>query len=215
MSTIPAPSFQRQALGWPAGSIRALLAFGVLIYLWVLALVPGKDGQPLLTEKRASQAFIYLQMLMVIIIAHFFVAHGKNIGTQVSRRSPLGLPRGSIRFLLLGGYLGLGYYMYVHQPSFQIPETGPVLLMLAILLTAFLLGHWLTGIVLFLARGRIPAWFQDVQAWFALLGVILLGVIVIFRLVINVSLPLEQQVNLDNIEMALAAIVGFYFGARS
>ena len=36
MSTVPAP-FPRHALGWPAGSIRAILAFGVLGYLWILA----------------------------------------------------------------------------------------------------------------------------------------------------------------------------------
>lgn len=214
MSTIPAAQ-QRHALGWPAGSIRALLAFGVLIYLWLLAAVPGPGGQSLLTQERASQAFIYLQVLMVLILAHFFAAHGRTIGATVSRRSPLGLPRGSIRFLLLAGYLGLAYYMYVTRPPFQVPDTGPVLMLLAILVTAFIFGHALTSMVLGIAGGRLPAWFQDIQAWFALLGMILLGIVVIFRMVINVSLPLEQQVNLDGIEMVLAAIVGFYFGARS
>lgn len=207
MSTIPA-SFPRHALGLPAGSVRALLAFGILGYLWALALSPGRDP-------RISQAFIYLQVLMVLMLAHFFSAHGRTIGSKVSRSSPLGLPRGSIRFLLLGGYLGLAYFMFVTKPNFEIPQTGPVLLMLAVLLTSFLLGHWLTAFVLYLARGVMPAWFQDVQAWFALIGLIVLGIIVIFRLVINVSLPLENQINLDGLEMALAAIVGFYFGARS
>src|SRR5262245_26905773 len=179
MSTVPAPH-PRHALGLPAGSIRAVLAFGVLAYLWILALSPGKDDRPLISEERAAQAFIYLQLLMVLMLAHFFVAHGKTIGSHVSSRGPLGLPRGSVRFLLLGGYLGLAYYMYQMQKThpFQIPDTGPVMLMLAILLTCFLVGHFLTHMIVYLARGRMPAWFQDIQAWFALIGLVVLGIIV-------------------------------------
>jgi hypothetical protein len=43
----------------------------------------------------------------------------------------------------------------------------------------------------------------------------LLDVVVIVRLVINRSLPTEQQLDLDATEAILAGIVGFYFGARS
>jgi hypothetical protein len=215
MSTaVPAPP-PRHALGLPAGSIRALLAFGVLAYLWILAVAPGEGGKPLLATEKASQAFIYLQFLMVLIIAHFFTAHGHTIGKQVSRRSPLGLPRGSVRLILLGGYLGLAYYMYTTKPAFQMPETGPVLLMLGVLLTAFFLGHLITGFVRFLGRGTLPYWFQDIQAWFALIGLLLMGVIVIVRLAINRSLPLEMQLDLSVTESILAGVVGFYFGARS
>jgi hypothetical protein len=212
MSTTPLP---RHALNLPAGSIRALLAFGVLAYLWVLVLVPGRDGKPLLAQQQASQAFIYLQFLMVLIIAHFFTAHGSTIGARVSNRSPLGLPRGSVRLLLLAGYLGLAYFLYSTRPDFELPATGPVLFLLAVLLTAFFLGHVLTAAVRVVSFGRLPAWFQDVQAWVALIGLMLLGVVVIVRLVINRSLPTEQQLDLDTTEAILAGVVGFYFGART
>lgn len=213
MSTA-APPLPRHALGLPAGSVRAILALGVIGYLWVLALTPGKDGKPLMTEEHTSLAFMYLQVLMVLILAHFFVAHGKTIGPKVSRRSPLGLPRGVLRFALLGGYLGLAYYLYVTKPEFKVPETGPVLLMLAVLLTAFVLGHLITTMMNGLSGGVLPAWYQDVQAWFALLGVVLLGIIILFRLFINPGLR-DNPVNLDVVETILAGIVGFYFGARS
>jgi hypothetical protein len=204
----------RHALGLPAGSVRALLALGVLGYMWLLVLFPGPEGKSLLAQQQASQAFIYLQFLMVLIIAHFFTAHGQSIGPQTGR-SPLGLPRGSVRLILLAGYLGMAYYLYTTKPAFQLPQTGPVLLQLVVLLTAFFLGHFLTVIVRFVSLGRLPAWFQDVQAWFALLGLLLLGVVVIVRVVINKSLPTEQQLDLDTTEAILAGIVGFYFGARS
>jgi hypothetical protein len=214
MSTIPAPP-PRHALGWPAGSIRAILALGVLGYLWLLALTPAQEDGRAVFPKQASQAFVYLQLLMVLILAHFFVAHGKTIGHHVSMGSPLGMPRGSVRLLLLGGYLGLAYYMYHTKPEFQVPDTAPILVMLAVLLTAFLIGHWITSFMYRVSGGVLPAWFQDIQAWFALIGLLLLGIIVLFRLVINKSVPLESQIDLNTMETALAAVVGFYVGARS
>jgi hypothetical protein len=215
MSTaVPTPP-PRHALGLPAGSIRALLALGVLGYLWILAISPGEEGKPLLATQQASLAFIYLQFLMVLIIAHFFTAHGHSIGKVAGTRSPLGLPSGSVRLILLGGYLGLAYYLYTTKPEFQLPDTGPVLLMLGVLLTAFFLGHVITGIMRVLGRGTLPAWFQDIQAWFALIGLLLMGVIVIVRLAINTSLPLDKQLDMNVTESILAGVVGFYFGARS
>jgi hypothetical protein len=215
MATDYGPRYQRHALNLPAGSIRALLALGVLAYLWVLAAVTGPDGKPLLAEVQASQAFIYLQFLMVLILAHFFVAHGKTIGSHVSPRSPLGLPRGAVRFLLLAGYLGLAYWMYTQRADYKLPDTGPVLFMVGILMAAFVLGYILTHLMRWLAGGVLPAWYQDIQAWFALIALLLMGVVILVRLVINQSLPLENQVGTGNIETALAAFVGFYFGARS
>jgi hypothetical protein len=211
----PAPRPVRHALNLPAGSIRALLAFGVLGYLWILALKHDPEGNPLLTHKEVSLPFIYLQFLMVLILAHFFTAHGRTIGPHVSTRSPLGLPRGSVRFILLAGYVGLAYFLYHTEPEFQMPASGPVLLLLLVLVSAYFLGHLLTAGVSGLSGGVLPAWFQDVQAWIALLALFLLGIIVIVRLVINTSLPLQNQIDMPMTETALAGLVGFYFGARS
>src|SRR5262245_10900741 len=100
MSTAPAET-PRHALGMPAGSVRALLAFGVLGYLWILVLPISDRGKPPITaQPNAGHAFLFLQLLIVMILAHFFAAHGRTIGGVVSRRSPLALPRGSVRFLL-------------------------------------------------------------------------------------------------------------------
>jgi hypothetical protein len=49
----------------------------------------------------------------------------------------------------------------------------------------------------------------------ALLAVVCMGVILIIQMFINTTVPLEQQIDLPYVEAILAALVGFYFGARS
>src|SRR5260370_37946074 len=73
---------RRHALGLPAGSVRALLAFMVLGLLWALAYSAQEKDLPV--------TFVYLQYLMVLILAHYFAAHGSSIGGQTHTRSPLG-----------------------------------------------------------------------------------------------------------------------------
>lgn len=199
----------RHALGLPAGSVRALLALMVLATLATLVLLNKQNDAPLL--------FLYLQYLMFLILAHFFTAHGNSIGTpEVSDRSPLGLPRGSIRFLLLFGFAGLTVWTYLHQPSYEEAPKAPVVLPL------FLMGGFLAGLLVsFLItrplarRGYVPAWFQDLQAWVSLLAMLGLVAEVLLQVFINPSLEPEKRLDLTQWEGILAALVGFYFGARS
>jgi hypothetical protein len=212
----PYPRPQRHALGLPAGSIRALLALGVLALLWAIALRPGQtggEGQAL--PPKLPLVFVYLNMLMILVLVHFFTAHGKTIGAQVSGRSPLGLPRGSVRFILIAGYLGLAYFLYKTHPEFEAPQTAEYALPMALLLSGYLLGHIISGTLTHLGGGVPPAWYQDFEAWIALLAVIGLGIIVIVRLFINTTLPMEDRLDVQLLETILAAVIGFYFGARS
>jgi hypothetical protein len=217
MSYAPAPAPvtppRRHALGLPAGSVRALLALAVLGLLWLLALRPvlGKN----LADVKLPLEFIYLQMLMVLILAHFFTAHGGSIGADPAGRSPLGLPRGSVRFLLLAGYLGLAAYLWHNNLDFEIPTRGPFLLLLTLLISAFFLGHVVTGIVLRMSGGVLPPAFQDIQAWVALLAILALAIVFVVQVFINPGLEPGKRIESPVLEAILAALVGFYFGARS
>lgn len=214
MSTLAPLPPPRHALGLPAGSIRALLALSVLGLLWLLALqpLPGHEGK--LGDIKLPTVFMDLQILMVLILAHFFAAHGHTIRPGGVGRSPLGLPRGSVRFLLLAGYLGLAAFLFHAQPQFEYPSTSAILLFL-VLGSAFFLGHVVTAAVFRLSGGVLPYWFQDVQAWVALLAILCMGVILIILLFINPSLPQEMKIDMPLLEAILAGLVGFYFGARS
>lgn len=182
--------------------------------LWLLALQPLPGQQGGFGEIKLPTVFMDLQILMVLILAHFFAAHGHTIQPGGAGRSPLGLPRGSVRFLLLAGYLGLAGFLYHTQPKFEYPSTSALILFL-VLLSAFFLGHVLTGVVSRLSGGVLPYWFQDIQAWVALLAILCMGVILIIQLFINPSLPEDLKIPMPIVEAVLAGLVGFYFGARS
>jgi hypothetical protein len=209
------PRPTRHALGLPAGSVRALLAIGILAMLWLLVLRPGTGEEGKVISGEAGLVFVYLNMLMILVLVNFFTAHGKTIGPQVSDRSPLGLPRGSVRFLLMAGYLGLAYFLYKTQPKFEIPDTGAYALPLALLMTGYFLGHIISGLLTRLGGGLAPPWYQDFEAWISIVALFGLGILILVRLVINKSVPLEDRLDMQMLETILAAIIGFYVGARS
>jgi len=207
-ATNPGPPL-RHALGLPAGSVRALLALSVLGTLWLLVYKYHGQGTTL------PVVFVYLQVLMVLILAHYFSAHGHTIGTKVSERSPLGLPSGSVRLLLLLGYGGMTYYLYKNQATFEMPEKQNFFLLLALVLGGFFLGHYLTLFVKVISGGTLPFWFQDFQAWVALLAMFALTGLLIIHMFINPDVPADLQIGSLPLDTALAALVGFYFGSRT
>jgi hypothetical protein len=207
----PATPPHRHALGLPAGSIRALLALAVLGLLWALVLWPAKEESD---HVQLDMLFVVLQMLMVLILAHFFAAHGGTIRPYPDSRSPLGLPRGSIRFLLLAGYLGLIGYMWHTHKQYELPEHKSLLLPMTLLVCGFFLGLVLTAAVRGLSGGFLPPAFQDIQAWIALLALLTLGIIVTVQLINSTLLPADR-IDVPTVEAVLGGLVGFYFGSRS
>jgi hypothetical protein len=120
-----------------------------------------------------------------------------------------------VRFLLLAGYLGLAAYLFHTQPAFEVPVQKAFFLLLLVLFSGFFFGHLLTAAVRGVSGGTLPFWFQDIQAWVALLSMGVLAVLMIIELFINPSLSLENKIDMPTLEAILAGLVGFYFGARS
>jgi hypothetical protein len=203
-----APQYRRHALGLPAGSVRALLAFMVLAVLWLLALYGQTD------QGKLPLTFVYLQYVMILVLAHFFAAHGNTIGQHISARSPLGLPAGSVRFLLLAGYVGLIVWLIYNRREFEESPEGKLTMPL-VLVSGFILGFVVTKMVHVVSGPQLPFWFQDVQAWVALLSMLGLTILVLVHTVINPTLQLSQQITTGTVETIVAGLVGFYFGARS
>jgi hypothetical protein len=207
MSAMPSPTppVTRHALGLPAGSIRALLALMVVALICLLLLF---SDYPLP---------VYLLYLLFMILGHFFAAHGNSIAGEGSQGNPLHLPRGSIRLLILGMLIATVAYEYAKDPDAlgkQLTgamEEAQKLPMLPVVL----LGGFFLGVILHTLVGRhfTPYWFKDVEAWVALLAFLGLGIEVMIHLVINPTL--ETPLRPYTWQAILAAIITFYFGARS
>jgi hypothetical protein len=175
-----------------------------------LALMVTPHDQP-------RQIPLYLYSLVFLILGHFFAAHGNSIaGPGTGTRSPLYLPRGTLRTLIVVAFLGgLGWLAYTKgdltelQPDLQQPWVP------AIILGAFFLGILINRIAEVVLRGPtgLPYWYQDIVAWFALIAVLGLGAEMIIQFFINPTLP--KPLELPSWQGILSAVVAFYFGVRS
>lgn len=205
----PGARVPRQPLGLPAGSVRALLTFMILGLVWGLMLMP---------EEKDIQIPLYLYYLMFLILGHFFAAHGHSIaGSATGNASPLYLPRGTLRTLIILGFLGVfGYRYYLHRDLDDFLKLREPLLQQPYL-PLVILGGFFLGIFVNRLTGRLAtaAWFQDILAWVALLATIGLSAEVIIQLIINPSVDPEHRLQLYQWHTVLSAIISFYFGARS
>jgi hypothetical protein len=207
---LPPPS--RHALGLPAGSVRALLTLMVVGLVCALILIPPRDpGRP-------NPLPAYLLYLLFLILGHYFAAHGNTIKPRGhAGPSPLYLPAGFIRFIVAVGLSATIIWQWVnHREEFlqQLQDSVTVMRDQPFLPLVLLVGFFVGVVVRTLVgRQNPPYWWQDIEAWFALLGVIGLCIEVLIHFVINPTL--EKPLELPNWEGFLAAIVAFYFGARS
>jgi hypothetical protein len=191
----PTPEWKAvNALGLPAGSVRALLALVIFggIWLWLYR-SPDREVPP------------YLRDLMFIIMGHYFAARqAKNVDGP----SPLYLPRGTIRLLLFGGFFAVAIAV-LGRDGFSVNEAW---------VTLTLVGGFMLGVLTnaLLGRRRLPRVVEDVRAIVSLAA----GVALIV-LVFDLWRPPAEWTHFQSYlvkykaEDVLAAIVGFYFGSKS
>ncbi|MGE3803442.1 MAG: hypothetical protein AB7K24_02080 [Gemmataceae bacterium] len=204
----------RHALGMPAGSVRAILAFLILGLIW--ALIVMRREVPL-----------YLQFLMFIVLGHYFGTRAQSAEMPDTRGTqPLWMPRGIVRTLIFFGFLAVaGAVYYQHKDNITgfvdnlkgdqdiYSRYLPLLIAGGFFFGMFasMVGRMIGG------QNGMPPWYQDLQAWIALLAMIGLGVAIVIHFIINPSLESsgDNIIKLPSLEQFLAAVVGFYFGARS
>lgn len=186
------------ALGLPAGSVRALLALGVVGT--VSGLIIRDPGKPLPD---------HLESLLFVVIGHYFAARGQAVIDPANGPPPLFLPRGSVRLLLVAALVTVGVLVY-REVGLQALRG----LFTLILVFAFLLGLLLARVGRWLKRRRSSPsrWFSDLQALVGLLAVAALSV----QLFVGVF-PGPESLGIGRlgVEQGLAGLIGFYFGARS
>jgi hypothetical protein len=204
-------SMPRSALGWPAGSVRAMLAVMVVGLVCALMLIPPRNpAQPIAIPS-------YLLYLLFLVVGHYFASrgHSRNLSTAWQHQ-PLWLPRGCIRLLILASLTATCVYRYTTDPEgleaqwlASIDSLRLVPMLPVVILLAFFLG----ALIRMLIGSQPPAFLQDMEAWVSLIAVILMAAATMIHLVINPSL--SQDMNLPLWEEILSAVVAFYFGERS
>ena len=200
----------RHALGLPAGSVCALISLTVIGMLGVIVYF-DKEREP-----EVKTLYAYLWFMLFLIIASFFASHGANIAVpEIHEKSPLGLPRGSVRFLIIAGFAAIVAWLYHTNRLTEEPPTLPPQL-LVLMPGGFFLGWLIARVVRTMSQEpQGPFWFQDLEAWVAIIAIILLVADLLLQMSINPSLPAERRISLSNLEGALAGMVSFYFGVRT
>jgi hypothetical protein len=191
----------RHPLGLPAGSIRALLSIGIagafLLYL---------------CHPKAEYVPLYLQ-LMLFGLFLFFAGHGRTIG--VRGHSPLYLPAGSLRFLLVAAIVGVVAWQCVTDMPRVIERLRPrdVELQHWALLFACTTGGFFFGWLLARGPWRTAPAFQDFLAWIAIIALMLVIAETLWKGFIDPKAEILS--NRPIWEAILLGVVSFYFGSRS
>ncbi len=203
---------RRYALGLPSGSVRALLALIIVALTCVLMLVSPLHKKPIPIPP-------YLLYLLFIVIGHFFAIHGHGHHPSAAQADPgpLYLPRGFIRFFILAILVAtVAWEFYKDAAEFQIQLTDSMKeLANQPFLPIVLLGGFFLGVIIHTLVGReyTPYWFEDFEAWVALIAVLGLAIEAMIYLVINPNL--DDPIESSGLQTFVAAVVAFYYGARS
>ena len=197
------------AFGLPAGSVRALLALGIFGGIWAwMYLRPDAEVPP------------YLRDLMFIIMGHYFASrHQESIHAAPIGPPPLYLPRGSVRTLLLLGFVALAAALiYQHRIGARdAGELAPRLTQAGV--TLILIAGFMLGVIMsHLTRHGLPRWAEDLRATISLAA----GALLLLLVFGFVHMPeggamraIQRWALHYRVEDVLAAVVGFYFGSRS
>ena len=206
---LPAP---RHAFGWPPGSIRAILVLIVVGLVCALMLITrDREGHIIPIPP-------YLFYLLFMAVGYYFAVRGHGKLVHKDTPPPLWLPAGSIRLIIMAGLIATVSWKLVNDQEGVLAQLRASALKIheQPLLPLIILAGFFVGVVIrvvIIGKHERSPWAQDLEAWFALIGVFLMGVAALIHLVINPTLtsPLE----LPEWEGFLAGLVTLYFGLRT
>lgn len=193
-------------LGMPTGSVRALLTL-ILVAVVITRAAHGADVS-------SEQELLWVESLL-IALSHYFTSRRfvelspevlrqlEDDGVIEKERHPLGLPRNSIRVIIIGAFSWLTYYLYTTNQLFE-HNVAPLIAMLA----SFLLGACVRHFSRWWHRGRVrrsEGTIGDIKAIIALVALLAVA-IPEFLGSPEILAPAFHRVAL--------AIMLFYFGSR-
>lgn len=192
----------RYPLGLPSGSVRALLTL-IVVGVTCTDIVKGLEIEAVWAET------------LMVALAHYFTSRRfVHLPPELLRKLeeddiipkeplPLYLPRGTIRLVILGSFIGVAIYQF-RQGLLTQPSTFAIF----VTLLAYFAGTTVREALNWWYRGRnVPQarWWADAKA------VTVLVALVVTSLLQIVGSQSHAPLWLENITMAM---VLFYFGSR-
>jgi hypothetical protein len=199
------------AFGWPAGSVRALLALLIFATTWGLLVIKPNQDVP-----------DYLRDLLFIVMGHYFAVRRRSGPAEEPGPPPLYLPRGTVRLLLIAGTVGVAILLFRTGRLTSLDQNpGAVTLLLV---GGFLLGVALNSLATWWRnRGhKTPRIVEDLRALISVGAAVMLATLIWNQALVvfpsgsvDALLPATVHLGRFGVEHILAAVVGFYFGSRS
>jgi hypothetical protein len=189
---------KKHAYGLPAGSIRALLALLIFGMIWLL-----------LASQPEREIPAYLTNLMFIIMGHYFAARKSAKQGDEAEPAPLYLPRGSIRWMVVVGFVTVAVLLtQQHQwmNGAKLNPSGVTLLLVLGFLLGVLRSHLFTKTYRFL---------EDLRATVSLAAGVALVLVVFNVIELPEASGYTAMFEKFRYEEVLAGTVGFYFGSKS
>jgi len=200
----------RPPLGLPPGSIRGIMAIQIVVVFWILLLMAPADPEKVIP----IPLNLYFMLALVMI---FFVSHGKSIAKRgdIALASPLWLPAGTLRFLILAGTAAVVAFLLVKHPEHLnrlTPNPEQITVAWKYYFSALMIGFVL-GLIVKIMPFRYSWLYQSFQAWSAIIAMAFLFLDMIFQVFINETLP--RPIEALPWGTALTGVVAFYYGSRS
>ncbi|MGF1578176.1 MAG: hypothetical protein ACFCD0_02310 [Gemmataceae bacterium] len=200
---------RRYPLGLPAGSIRSLLSLMIVGLVSIIIAVPADYAESIPP---------YLVYLLFLMLGSFFAAHGTSIA-RGQEKGPLGLPHGSIRLVLFVVLIGVIVWKLISSADGwerQFANTIEAMSHQPYMIFA-VLGGFFVGIIIktLVGRDSQSVAYQDIMAWISLVAMGCLVLSYVIELLVNPSLQTHNRLEMPKTYGGFAAIIAFYFGARS
>jgi DNA-directed RNA polymerase subunit RPC12/RpoP len=177
----------------PRGSIRALVGLAMAVSCWVLIFAARDVPSSLLS-------------LMLTILGYYFafrtkVAAASRIYDPSAReQAPLFLPGGAVRWLLILGFLASGLYLYARGGMKQVKYFEFFVILLGLVL-GYVFGR-------ISARGRGSSLYLLINH---VKGIVVLAAAGLLTLLLVTGLHAKTSAH----QLALCAVVSFYYGSRT
>jgi hypothetical protein len=197
--------YERHPLGLPPGSVRAILSLAITLMFWVYLVYPPPEVK--------VPSYLYFLTVLVFI---FFAAHRASIGPSATHQaSPLYLPRGTLRLIILVGTIALVIWqLIVNSPLVLFRLTPDKDQLDSWPYLAFtMVGGFTVGWLFSHGPWKRSPWYQDMQAWLSMVAMIAMLAIALYDLIIKPQHAHSPEMLVW--DCVIVGILSVYFGSRS